>query len=150
MRKKIVKNSLIAPLFLFSVLTNAQSNEEQKVAQTVKDYFAALNASNIDELVKQFTKKAVLLPTGAPTATGTEELIGNYTYVFNTIDFDLEVTIADVVIAGDYAFVRSTSKGTILLKKENQKLAQDFREVFILKKLNNYWKIDTYSYNQSK
>jgi uncharacterized protein (TIGR02246 family) len=150
MKKLLLTHTLIGSIFFIGLMANAQSKDASLAQKTVHDYFSALNASNADKVVSLFAKDGVLLPTGAPTAEGTVQLKGNYDYVFDNFSFDLKETIESVFVFDDYAYVRSTSKGSLLIKSENQKVTEDFREVFVLKKINGDWKIDTYMYNQSK
>jgi uncharacterized protein (TIGR02246 family) len=130
---------------------SAKVNSEKADAEKlVKDYFAALNASDASKVVSLFTPDGVLLAPGAPTATGSEQVKGTFQYVFDNFKYNLNVTIGEVVIARDYAFVASTSKGSFVIKSSNQTVEDDFRETFVLKKVNGQWKIARYMYNKSK
>lgn len=149
-----MKNSIFGLMTVASMLTpnvaNAQSKEQAAAEKLVHTYFDALNAADAEKVLSLFTSDAVLLPSGAPTAAGTEQLKGNYQYVFDNFGFALEETIGEVVVEGNYAFVRSTSKGSLLIKANQQKLEDNFRELFVLQKVNGDWKIAQYIYNQSK
>jgi uncharacterized protein (TIGR02246 family) len=145
----------------FSSTTNAQkqntkavsvksTSEKADVEKLVKDYFAALNSSDASKVVSLFTADGVLLAPGAPTATGSEQVKGTFQYVFDNFKYSLNVTIGEVVVDKDYAFVASTSKGSFVIKSSNQTVEDDFRETFVLKKVNGQWKIARYMYNKSK
>jgi len=107
-------------------------------------------ASSVFFIVSYFTTDGVLLAPSAPTATGAEQLKGTFKYVFDNFTYTLAVTIAEVTVQGNYAFVASTSKGSFVIKSSNQKIEDDFRETFILQKINGQWKIAHYMYNKSK
>lgn len=149
-----MKNPLVklvvwgSPFFLGQQL--AAQSDEAAVKNAVHAYFKAMNAADLTGVVAAFAEDGVLLPSAAPTARGTEQLSGNYTYVFDNFGFALEETIESAVVTGDRAVVRSTSSGKLTIKASGAEVADNFREVFVLKKVNGAWKIDTYMYNQSK
>lgn len=96
----------------------------------VKDYFSALNQSDANKIVSFFTADGEVLAPQAPTAKGSEQILGTYNYVFRILKLDLKVTIDKVLILKDYAIVTSTSKGTA----NGQEVTGGYRETFILKK----------------
>jgi hypothetical protein len=53
-------------------------------------------------------------------------------------------------VQGNYAIVSSTSKGSFVIKAKNETVSDDYRETFVLQKVNGAWKIARYMYNQSK
>lgn len=131
-------------------VTAKTNSEKSEVEKLVKDYFSALNASDTSKVVSFFTSDGVLLAPGAPTATGTEQVKGTFQYVFDNFKYNLDVTIGEIVVDKDYAFVASTSQGSFVIKSSNQTVEDDYRETFVLKKVNGQWKIARYMYNKSK
>ncbi len=150
MKKSIFSLITILSLLLLGCTTHAQPNDKAAAEKLVREYFTALNAADAAKVVSLFTADGILLPTGAPTASGTEQLTGNYQYVFDNFAFDLKVTIEEVRVQGNYASVRSISKGSLVIKASGQKVEDDFRELFVLQKVDGSWKIATYMYNQAK
>lgn len=148
--KKVVFGFLTMAISLLANTVNGQTKEQTVVKTIITNYFKALNASDTNKVVSLFSSNGVLLANGAPTATGTDQLKGTFQYVFDNFSYSLEVTIGDVVIQGNYAIVSSTSKGSFIIKSNNQKVDDDFRETFILKKEKGIWKIVRYMYNKSK
>ncbi|TCC88534.1 SgcJ/EcaC family oxidoreductase [Pedobacter frigiditerrae] len=150
MKKSITGLMTFLTVLFFATTINAQSKDQASVKTVVQNYFDALNASDVNKVVSYFTAEGVLLAPGAPTATGTEQLKGTFKYVFDNFTYTLAFAIADLTVEGDYAFVASTSKGSFVIKSSNQKNEDDFRETFILKRVNGQWKIARYMYNKSK
>jgi uncharacterized protein (TIGR02246 family) len=153
--KSKMKNIILGLLTITSFLAfgnnaNAQSKDKAAVKQLVNNYFDALNASNANKVVSFFTTDGVLLAPGAPTATGSEQLKGTFQYVFDNFKYSLKVTIGEVIVQGNYAIVSSSSKGSFVIKSSNQTVEDDFRETFIMKKVNGTWMIARYMYNKSK
>ncbi|WP_035672956.1 SgcJ/EcaC family oxidoreductase [Flavobacterium sp. 83] len=140
----------IVSFLAFGNNANAQSKDKAAVEKVVYNYFDALNTSDTNKVVSYFTTNGVLLAPGAPTATGSDQLKGTFQYVFDNFKYTLKVTIGEVTLAGNYAFVSSTSKGSYVIKSNNQTVEDEFRETFILQKVNGTWAIARYMYNKSK
>jgi len=149
-----MKNSILGLLTIISLLmgytVNGQSKGNEAVVTLVQNYFKALNSGDAAKVTSYFTKTGVLLASGAPTATGTEQINGTFTYVFDNFSYNLKVTIGEVIVQGNYAIVSSTSTGTFIIKAKNETIAADYRETFILVKDAGIWKIARYMYNQAK
>lgn len=149
MKKSVVILITIVSAFL-GTNANAQSKDKAAVETLVQNYFDALNSGDAAMATSYFTKRGILLPQGAPTATGTEQINGTFKYVFDNFSFVLQVTISDVNVQGNYAIVSSTSKGSFTIKAKNETMENEYRETFIMQKDGNSWKIARYMYNQPK
>ncbi len=135
-------------IFLFIALTiglaaNAQTKDQQAVETVVKTYFSALNASDANKIVSLFTADGEVLPPQAPTAKGSDQILGTYKYVFGVLKLDLKVSIEKVSVFKNIAIVTSTSAGTA----NGTEVVGGYRETFILRKDNGTWKIARYMYN---
>jgi uncharacterized protein (TIGR02246 family) len=149
MKKLLFLLTFITTVFI-SISANAQSNEKSAIEQLVRTYFDALNGSDVSKVASLFTEDGVLLATGAPTASGNEQVKGTFQYVFDNFKYNLQVTIGDVTVTGKYAFVSSTSKGTYVVKATGQTAPDEYRELFVIEKVKGDWKIARYMYNRSK
>lgn len=96
---------------------------------------AALKEGNVGKVVALYTKDAVQMPPGAPTAVGQAQVKATYEYVFGTIKLDINFTIDEVVVNGNTAFVRSTSKGTATVNANGQTGPEENRELFVFQKV---------------
>ncbi len=150
MKKSILILFAIVSLVVFRNSATAQSNDKAAVDKLVHAYFDALNASDTNKATALFTENGVLLPSGAPTATGTAQINGTFNYVFDNFKFSLEVSVGEIIVQGNYAIVSSTSKGSFVIKAKNETLTGEYRETFVLQKVNGTWKIARYMYNQPK
>lgn len=148
MKKSIFGIVTMLSLFLIGSMANAQSKEETAVKTLVQNYFDALNAGDASKVTSYFTSEGVLLAPGAPTATGTEQINGTFTYVFDNFSYSLNVSISEIIVQGKYAIVGSTSKGSYVIKADNQKVDAGYRETFVMQKEKGTWKISMYMYNQ--
>ena len=136
-----MKNILIAALGL--ALCRCHSIEA-----TLKTYETALNASDTDAVLALYTEDGVFMPTEAPTAVGKEQIRAAYEHVFGTIKFDIVFSIDEIVQHGDFAFARTLSKGKVTVLGKGVTLPAEHRELFVLKKTGDDWKIARYMFNK--
>jgi uncharacterized protein (TIGR02246 family) len=163
MKKTILTSAVILSFITMTNQTNAQTStvknsktettsnsEKQAVEAVITAYQDALNTSDASKVTALFTKTGVLMANFAPTAEGSEQVKGTFQYVFDNFTYSLKFSVIDVVIDGNTAYVRSTSKGSFVIKAKNEKVDDEFRELFVLQKENGTWKIARYMYNQTK
>ncbi len=139
-----------------SDLINTQSNnslimentDKQQIEQVLSTYEKSLNTSNAQLASGLYTKNAKFMPSGGPSAIGTENIKGSYEYVFSLIQLNITFTIDEIVIKGDWAIVSSTSKGTTLIRANSQTVPEINRELFVFEKENGAWKIARYMFNK--
>ncbi|MDX2190895.1 MAG: SgcJ/EcaC family oxidoreductase [Bacteroidota bacterium] len=127
-----------------------QSNEKSAIEKLLFSYRNALNASDVNKVLPLYTKDGVFMPSNAPSAIGQEQIKGSYEFVFKTIQLNIEFFIDEIVVNGDYAFARTTSKGTTLIHANGQTVPEENRELFVLQKTNGQWKISRYMFNKMK
>lgn len=151
-----MKNLLIIALIVLSISSQGQSQnsksatDKQLIEKLIYEYGDAIKSASVEKVLSVFTKDGVLMPQGAPTATGQEQLKGTYEYVFGALKLDLKFTILEVIIDKEYAIVRSESAGTTTVLANNQTGPDAYRELFVVKKENGTWKIARYMYNKIK
>ncbi|WP_422359378.1 hypothetical protein [Reichenbachiella sp.] len=90
------------------------------------------------------------MPSGASTSIGQEQVKTAYDFVFSQIQLNIEFFIEEIEIIGNYAFARTTSKGTTLIHTTGNTVPEENRELFVLKQENDSWKIDSYIFNKMK
>jgi uncharacterized protein (TIGR02246 family) len=142
--------AILVSLFLVTNEVQAQSNQKAEIEKLIFAYRDALNASDANKVVALYTTDGVLLPNAAPTAVGAEKVKGTYQYVFDNFKYNLEFTIGEIVVNGNTAFARSTSKGSFVIKASNQTVPDENRELFVFEKVKGAWKIAHYMYNKAK
>jgi uncharacterized protein (TIGR02246 family) len=118
------------------------------ITAVLKSYREALNASDIEGVVRLYTDDAVLLPPNAPSAVGIKAVREAYTGIFQAIDIDLSFKIAEVnVVAPNWAFLRSTSNGVVTNLANGAQIPSSNHELFVLHKSQGRWKIARYSFS---
>ena len=124
--------------------------EKQEIETLLFAYRDALNASDVSAVLSLYAEDGVFMPSGAPTALGAEQVKGAYEFVFGNIQLSIEFNIDEIVINGEYAYARTTSKGSTLILATGETVPEENRELFVLQKEKGSWKIDRYMFNKMK
>lgn len=127
-----------------------QTTEKTAIEKLLFSYRDALNTSDVNKVLPLYTTDGVFMPSNAPSAIGQEQVKAAYEFVFSQIQLNIEFYIDEIVVNGDYAFARTTSKGTTLIHANKQIVAEENRELFVLQKTNGQWKIARYMFNKMK
>jgi uncharacterized protein (TIGR02246 family) len=127
-----------------------QTTEKTAIEKVLFSYRDALNTSDVNKVLPLYTNDGVFMPSNAPSAIGQEQVKAAYEFVFSQIQLNIEFYIDEIVVNGDYAFARTTSKGTTLIHANKQTVAEENRELFVLQKTNGQWKIARYMFNKMK
>jgi uncharacterized protein (TIGR02246 family) len=130
--------------------TEVETKEKTAIEKLLYSYRDALNASDINKVLTLYTAHGVFMPSNARTSVGQEQVKGAYEFVFKNIKINIEFSIDEIVLSGDYAFVRTTSKGTSLIHATGQTVTEENRELFVLQKEKGTWKIARYMFNKAK
>lgn len=126
------------------------ATEVQAIETLLFAYRDALNASDADAALSHYSADGVFMPSGAPTSVGTEQVKGAYEFVFSNIELSIDFFVDEIVLSGEYAFARTTSKGSTLIHATGETVPEENRELFVLKKVNGSWKIHRYMFNKMK
>jgi len=161
MRRLFNVGAIIVLLLAFQKEVKSQSNnlknkkmetktEKPVIEKLISSYQEALNASDAGKVIALYTKDGVLMANAAPTAEGVEQVKDTYQYVFNNFSYTLQFSIIGIEVSGNYAFARSTSKGSFIIKASGQTVPDENRELFVFEKVDGNWKIARYMYNKTK
>jgi uncharacterized protein (TIGR02246 family) len=126
----------------------SEAGPRAEIKDVLKSYQRALNASDVAGVVRLYTDDAVVLAPGAPSAVGSDAVREAYRGIFQALDIDLTFEIAEVkVVSPDWAFLRSTSHGTITVLANGGHLPSSNQELFVLQKSHGHWKLARYSFS---
>lgn len=127
-----------------------QTAEKSAIEKLLFAYRDALNASDVNKVLSLYSADGVFMPSNAPSAIGQEQVKASYTFVFNSIQLTIEFFIDEINISGDFAYARTTSKGSTLIHANGQTVPEENRELFVLQKVKGEWKIARYMFNKMK
>ena len=102
-----MKYSLIVlmAITLFASCQNRSKNTEtmeklakQEIESLLMTYKETLNTSNAEKATSLYTSNGIFMPSGAPSAMGTENIQGAYEFVFSQIQLNIEFYIEEITI----------------------------------------------------
>jgi uncharacterized protein (TIGR02246 family) len=129
----------------------AQSEPAAKIEAVLDAYETALNASDAAAVAPLYTADGVFMPPNVPAQIGTDAILAAYTSFFQTISFDLDFVVDEVVVASDdWAFARTHSTGTGKIVANGATVPQGNQELFVFQRdESGEWKIARYAFNST-
>lgn len=129
--------------------TGSTAEDEAQVRELIAaTYRDALAASDADAVSNAFASDGVVMPPEDATYRGMDAVKGNYEGIFGSVALDLQFDIDEIVLDGEYGFVRSTSDGTATVLATEESASEVNRELWIVHKENGEWKVAFYMYNK--
>ena len=130
-------------------MSASTSVDEAAIRSVMSSYEAALNASSTEAAMPLYTEDGVFMAPNNQSAVGKAALRQAYDAVFKAITLKVKFAIAElVVMAPEWAFVRTNSAGTQKIKATGATSAEANQELFIFKKGNDgKWRIARYSFS---
>lgn len=122
--------------------------EEQKAVDVISSYEKAVNGGDAPATAALYAADAAFFPVDFPTAKGMDAILGSYTAFFDVLLLNIKFTIDEVTVSGDHATICSHSEGTRYLKEPKTTIPEINREIFILKKIDGEFKIQSYMFNK--
>ena len=125
------------------------AGDEAGIRETMAAYNAALNGGKTAAVLPLYAEDGVFMPPYSQSAVGKSAVGVAYDRVFQELQFDVKFTIAElVVMAPNWAYVRTNSAGTTFHRSLGKKLAEANQELFIFKKGDDAkWRIARYSFS---
>ena len=122
------------------------NHDKQAIETLLHSYESALNASDVDAVLRLYAKDGVFMPQHSPSQVGVAAIRGAYEHVFEAITLAIKFDIIEVeVLSDDWAFARTTSAGTTTINATGDQLAEGNQELFLLQKqADGEWKIARY------
>ncbi|WP_430965510.1 YybH family protein [Spongiimicrobium sp. 2-473A-2-J] len=126
-----------------------QKGEKQKIEELLNQYKRALNTSDAALAQSLYTKNGIFMPTEAPSAIGSENILKSYEFIFSQIQLNIEFYIDEIVVENDFAFAVTSSKGTTLIHATGDTIPEANRELFVFEREAGEWKIARYMFNKT-
>ena len=147
------KMDILVPANSVEIVENKSSasstEDKNEIIDLITSIYRDALASGDSEAIKNtFTVNGAVMPPSSATYRGSNSIKENYDNIFKNVSLDLQFNIDEVIIEGDYGFVRSTSDGLAKINATGESLPEVNRELFIVHKENNNWKIAFYMYNK--
>jgi len=125
------------------------SSQQKDVYDTIIRYQNALNSGDTKTILSLFSKESFSQWNNLPTADTNEKRKMQYDDLFSKEKFHTDFAFDTIWISGDTAVVRTHHHiGSVVTNFKEKKTVIDLnREVFIMKKVNDSWKIFLYTFN---
>lgn len=122
--------------------------DEQAIATVLARYAEAASNSDAAAVAELYTDDAVLMAQNSPPAIGKAAVHAAYAAMAGAIKLTIVFEVAEMkLIAPDWAFLRSTSTGTIRLLQPGIDIPEANQELFLFQKVAGSWKIARYSFS---
>ena len=125
------------------------ANEESAIRALMASYNDALNMGSTDAALMLYAEDGVFMAPYSQSAVGEEAVRKAYDAVFRELKFDVEFSIAELVMmAPNWAYVRTNSAGTTGHASTGKTTAEANQELFIFRKDGDgKWRIARYSFS---
>jgi uncharacterized protein (TIGR02246 family) len=123
--------------------------DQEAIGAAMSFYEAALNGSNTEAAMMLYAEDGVFMAPNNQSAIGKAAVRRAYDVVFKAITLKVRFTIAElVVMAPQWAFVRTNSAGTQKINATGATSAEANQELFIFRKgEDGQWRIARYSFS---
>lgn len=148
-RRAFVAAAALAGLVPLGAAAQGADDPAQLVA-IMQRYGDALKAGNVEGLVGLYTANGVFMRQDMPAAVGREALRAAYKEVFAVLKVDVAFSIQETEVAGDMAWLRSTSKGKVRVLSSGVETANSFDELVVFRREPGGWKIRSYMYGSNQ
>ena len=125
------------------------ASEESAIRAVMASYNDALNMGSTDAALMLYAEDGVFMAPYSQSAVGEEAVRKAYDAVFRELKFDVEFSIAELVMmAPNWAYVRTNSAGTTGHASTGKTTAEANQELFIFRKDGDgKWRIARYSFS---
>jgi uncharacterized protein (TIGR02246 family) len=132
-----------------SSFSGSAGADEVAIRAVMASYNDALNSGSTDAALALYAEDGVFMPPYSQSAIGKEAVRKVYDKVFQELKFNVKFTIAElVVMAPDWAYVRTNSAGTTGRASTGKTTAEANQELFIFRKGGDgKWRIARYSFS---
>jgi len=124
--------------------------ERAAIENLIFSFSDAFNTADVKKTVASFTPDGINMPNNAPPAQGADHLTKSFEFLFNMAEINVEYAIDEIIVNGEYAFARTNSKVTTVVKANKDRIFLENKELFVLRNNNGEWKISHYIFNNTK
>lgn len=146
---KTWKSLLTGAVGMVMAASLAQADDRGAIEAILDRYETALNASDTDAVMAVYAPDGVFMPQHAMPQVGTDAIRAAYDGVFAAIDLDIDFILDEIVVlSDDWAYARTRSEGTTLIKANGAKVPEGNQEIFLLQRQEDgSWKVARYIFS---
>lgn len=121
---------------------------KNKAIDLIKIYMKNLQAGNVTEILKLYATNSEIIPESKASIKNKQDIENFYIETFSEIKLHGDLHITDVNVFENIAIVRSEEPANVEILATGIIEKSYFRELFILTKENEDWKIFKYMFSQ--
>lgn len=146
--KPLIAAATLAALPLGNVAASSPQ-DAAPVRAVLAAYEQALNASDVEDILKLYSADGVFMAQHSLPSVGTKAIAAAYENVFRRINLDIGFIIDEVrILNPHWAFARTRSEGFVTINASQEKVAEANQELFIFHTQGDGpWKIARYIFS---
>jgi len=150
MNSAIQRRAMLVAAGVAAVAGSAAADTVGDLQKIMEKYATALKAGDAETLVGLYSPKGVFMRDEMKAVVGQDALRAAYKEVFATLKVDLDFTVREAEEAGDMAWLRGVSKGTVKILKTGVEAKQGYNQLVVFRKEGGAWKIRAYLYGSNR
>lgn len=150
LRLTALTSALLLPLAAVAGKPASQDTTKSAITQQLDRYEQALNASDVDSVMRLYGEDAVFMPQHGLPVVGRDAIHAAYRHVFATIRLDIDFTIDEIrLLSPDWAYARTRSNGTVKVLGSAQPAGPEAnQELFLLhREADGQWRFARYIFS---
>lgn len=150
LRIAALSSALLLPLAAVAGKSTPQSDAESAITRQLDRYEQALNASDVDGVMRLYAEDAVFMPQHSLPAVGRDAVGAAYRHVFATIRLDIDFSVDEIrLLSRDWAYARTRSRGTVKVLGSDQPAGAEANQEFFLlhREADSQWRFARYIFS---
>jgi uncharacterized protein (TIGR02246 family) len=150
MNSAIQRRAMLVAAGVAAVAGSAAADTVSDFQKIMEKYANALKAGDVETLVGLYSPKGVFMRDEMKAVVGQDALRAAYKEIFATLKVDLQFTVREAEAAGDMAWLRGVSRGTVKILKTGVEAKQGYNQLVVFGKEGGAWKIRAYLYGSNR
>jgi len=150
MNSAVQRRAMLLAAGVAAIAGSAAADTVSDLQKIMDKYATALTAGDVETLVGLYSPKGVFMREEMKAVVGHDALRAAYKEVFAALKLDLQFTTREAEEAGDMAWLRSVSKGTVKVLKTGVEAKQGYNQLVVFRKEAGAWKIRAYLYGSNR
>jgi uncharacterized protein (TIGR02246 family) len=130
-------------------MTDTSSDVRDAIRTVIETYGQLRKTGDVDGIVDLFTAEGSVMPPGAPASVGAEQLNTAYAPFRTAIGMECRYEFDEILVDADLASARTRSSGTVLNRETGEQTPASWRELFVLRRVDERWKIAQYMFQSA-
>jgi uncharacterized protein (TIGR02246 family) len=102
----------------------------------------AVKQEDVDALMSLYSDDAINMPSNEPACVGRQAIRARHERNFETTSYEIATTIDEVIVSGEWAFVRGNDTNTETPKSGGESTVTDYKWVILMhRQADDSWKI---------